>query len=436
MKRVNKMKWSVRQSVVLILAISIGGIATLHAEEAPSSQASPVNAFLMPKMEEIMKSSMKVIKEDEGVVSMTPPGNHSFAQGTQMLFFRKKGSRLEMIATGKVLTEETDVKTHQFQIKVELDKDTIIKYPIEGDYAAPLADPTASNEANKKDENDYLLPEEPPPAKPNHRPGYLEAGAGLLYGQLTSTSTTVANDAKASSAYRFKNVHFAYFSELVPFGLELDSHGGSFPTSTFYHKVVASSESVSILGIHYRFEPILNKKLEFVAKVSSLSDQFTTDNKDENLLSTKVSGMGLGLRLNFNLEKPNWKPQKGESFLTLQAITAEAVYYPMLTASDTLVSRGTDSGGSTGMQLRISTTLLAYLNFIPVLKRWVFQGSYGFRSYNLKFSGPTVSENVLNPITIPQGTHATEKESDLRFFLGVRFDDPLKSLFDSGKKKP
>ncbi len=430
------MKWSVRQKLVLIIAISLGGGGPLCAEEVASPQAAPVNNFLMPKMEEIIRSSMKVIKEDEGVVSMTPPGNHSFAQGTQMLFFRKKGSRLEMIATGKVLTEETDVKTHQFQIKVELDKDTIIKYPIEGDYAAPLADPTASNEANKKDENDYLLPEEPPIAKPNNRPGYLEAGAGLLYGQLATTTSTVANDAKASSAYRFKNIHFAYFSELVPFGVELDSHAGNFPTSTFYSKIVASNESVSILGIHYRFEPILNKKLEFVAKVNSLSDQFTTDNKDENLLSTKVSGMGLGLRLNFNLEKPNWKPQKGESFLALQAITAEAIYYPMITATDTLVSRGTDSGGSTGMQVRVSSTLLAYLPFIPLLKRWVFQGSYGFRSYNLKFSGPTVPENVLSPVPILQGTHATEKESDLRFFFGVRFDDPLKSLFDSGKKKP
>ena len=433
------MNSSRRWALFLLFAMFGSWIDTARAEELPGkpSVVAPVNPFLVPKLEEIVKTAMRVIREDEGVVYMTLHGSHSFAAETPILFFRKKGSRLEVIATGKVLTEAAHPKTGQMEIHVELDKDTVIKYPVEGDFAAPLSDPNALGNGNKRDQSDFLMPEEEPARIKNDRPGYLELGLGLIYGQLATTTTTVANIAKQSNAYRFQNLHVAYFSDFFPVGITMDSHEGNFPTSTYSQDVVASKESVSLLGFYYRFPPFLDKKLELALKISSLTDRFQTDNADENLLSTDVSGMGMGIRGRFDFAPLLWKPAKERWFdLTLQSVGLDFSYFPTLTATDAGVSRGSDSNGSTGMQFRASATALVWIKFIPWVKRWMFEGSYGFRSYQLKFNGPTVPESIPVPIPIATGTRATERESDFRFFIGFRIDDPIRSLFSDGKGKP
>lgn len=418
---------------LVILLLWVG----LDALGAPSPTPSPTqNPFLTPKLEEIIKTAMKVIREDEGVVYLTLPGNHSLAEKTPILFFRKKASRLEMIATGKVLNEAPDPKSGQIQIQVELDRDTVIKYPVEGDYAAPLSDPSLLANGAKRDQNDFLLPEEDSRNQVNDRPGYVEVGAGILLGDLGSTTSTVANFEKRTSAYRFQNFHWAYFSDFFPVGVTSDSHGGNFPTTTYYSKVVSSDAQVSVLGFHYRFSPIFNDNLEISARVDSLTDRFNTDNSDENLLTTQVQGLGFGVRGRYSFAPLLWKPEKRRTLaMTFQALTLNVTYFPMLTATDIGVSRGTSSSGSSGFNLRVSATMLFWINFIPWFKRWVFEGSYGLRSYDLKFSGPVTLEAVPAPVAIAQGTRATERESDFRFFFGVRIEDPIRSLFSDGKKK-
>jgi hypothetical protein len=439
MERVKKMNSSRRWALFLLFVLSGTWGVQVRSEEVsgkPTAATAPLNPFLVPKLEEIIKTAMRVIREEEGVVYVTLSGNHSFVAETPILFFRKKGSRLEVIATGKVLTEAAHPKTGRMEIHVELDKDTVIKYPVEGDFAAPLSDPNALGNGNKQDQSDFLMPEEDASRAINDRPGYLELGAGLIYGQLATTTSTVANFAKQSSAYRFQNIHFAYFSDFFPVGVSMDSHEGNFPTSTYNYDVVASKESVSLLGFYYRFSPLFDKKLELALKVTSLSDRFLTDNADENLLSTEVSGMGAGIRARYDFAPLLWKPAKDRWFdLTLQGMGLEFSYFPTLTANDVGVSRGSDSNGSTGIQFRASATALVWLKFIPWVKRWVFEGSYGFRSYQLKFNGPTVPEAIPVPIPIATGTRATERESDFRFFVGFRIDDPIRSLFSDGKGK-
>jgi hypothetical protein len=436
MERVKKMKGLSGFFSVLFILLHVGSPYSFSQEAQPTPAALPSNSFLMPKLEEIIKTAMRVVREDEGVVSLTLPGMHSYAAGTPILFFRKKSSRLEMIATGKALNEETDRRTGKLLLQVELDKDTVIKYPVEGDFAAPLSDPNALAEGEKRDQNDFLIPDEDPTKKINDRAGYLQVGAGLIYGQLGTTTSTVANNSKATSAYRFQNLHFSYFSDFFPIGVTFDSHSGNFPTSTFYSDVVSSKEAVSLVGFYYRFSPLLEKKLEISAKFSSLSDRFTTDNTDENLLTTQVSGMGGGIRARYDFAPLLWRAPKGRWIdLTFQALTADFSYFPLMTVSDLGVSRGSDSSKSSGIQLRASATFLIWLDFIPLVKRWVFEGSYGFRSYSLQFSGPTVPESVAAPVPIPEGTRATEREGDFRFFFGFRIDDPIRSLFSQGKKK-
>ncbi len=402
----------------------------------PTPAAPPLNPFLTPKLEEIVKTAMRVIREDEGVVSLSLPGAHSFADKTAILFFRKKGHRLDIIATGKVLTEVKNPKTGALELQVELDKDTVIKYPIDGDYGAPLSDPNALANGDKKSQDDFLLPEEDTSGRINTRPGYAELGLGIMLGDLNTTTSTVANFSKRTSMYRFQNLHWAYFSDFFPIGVTSDGHGGNFPTSTYYSKLVRSEEKVSVMGFHYRFPPILGEKLELSARVDSLSDSFITDNSDENVLSTTVQGLGFGVRARYSFAPLLWKPEKKKKFgLMFQGATLDAVYFPMLTATDVGVSRGTGSSGSTGMNLRLSATMLMWIDFIPIFKRWVFEGSYGLRTYDLKFSGPVTLESVPAPVAIPEGTRATEREGDFRFFFGIRIEDPIRSLFSDGKKK-
>ncbi|MBU6155104.1 MAG: hypothetical protein KGP28_12445 [Bdellovibrionales bacterium] len=401
---------------------------------ADSGGPNSKSAFLLPKLEELTRRSMKVIQENEGVVSVLLPDETSFAEGTQILFFRKKGIRVEVIATGKVLTEERDPKSNALLLKVDLDKDTVIKYPAVGDFATLLSDPSGAGEADKRDRSDFLLPEEQGLKPIDQRPGYLEVGLGLLYGDLSTTTTTLANNSKNSSSYRFGLIHAAYLSDYIPFGFEFDQHSGTFPTSTFYQTTVASREKITIFGLQYRFPPFFNRKIELSPKLTLLSDRFITGNTDENLLTTTTSGLGIGAKLAFNFIRQDWRPLKAEFPIKFQSLGVEATYFPSLTATDEGVSRGTESPGSSGYSARISATALAWFDFIPIFKRWMVQGSYGFRSYSLKFAGPTTPESVPTPLPIPENGSATERESDFRIFFGIRFDDPVK-LFTRSKEK-
>ncbi len=431
--------WGRFPGCCVFVALVIGAAGSwVRAEEGrPAVSAAKENAFLLSKVEEILKTAMRVIREEEGVVSVSSSREHSLAVDTPMLFFRKKGSRLEMIARGKMLTESVDPKTKKLIYQIELDKDSVIKYPHEGDFAALLSDPIADGSGDKKENNDFLLPDEDQNKRENDRPGYMEYGLGLMIGSLTTDTNTTANVAKRSSAYRFKNSQFSYYSEYFPIGIERVEHGGVFPTSTYESERVSSSETVSWMGVYYRFPPVFDKKLEFSASFHSLSDQFDTGNADQNLLATKVSAMGVGGRARYQWVSPVWKPAKGEFFMRLQSVQIEGMYYPILTATDGGVSRGSDSSGSNGYQVRAGATLLAWIQFIPWFKRWVAHGSVGMRAYSLKFSGDPVQSTALGSEVIDPGTRANEREIDFRFFVGIRIDDPIKSLFgnERGKKK-
>jgi hypothetical protein len=318
---------------------------------------------------------------------------------------------------------------------VDLDKDAVIKYPAVGDYATLLADPTGSAEADKRDRSDFLLPDEAGVKGSNQRPGYFELGFGLFSGALSTTTTTPANNSKSSTNYRFGVVHAAYYSDYIPVGLEFDMHSGTFPTSTFYQTTVASSERVTILGLHYRLPPLFNRRLEISPKITLLSDRFTTENTDENLLNTSTSGLGLGMKFSLQFVRNDWSPLKGEFPVKFQALGLEGVFYPSLSAKDEGVSRGTESPGSSGYSMRVSATALAWFDFIPIFKRWFVQGSYGLRNYSLKFSGPTTPESVPSPVAIPLGGSATEREADFRIVLGLRLDDPMKYILKEKSKK-
>jgi hypothetical protein len=415
--------------LALILLIGQFGLNEARAESAP---AANISSALAAKAQELIKSAMKVIQEDEGLVSMQSPG-HSFAPKTQMLFFRKRGSRIEMIATGVFNSERVDAKTGKKELTTDLDRDNIIKYPHAGDYAVPMTDPNLAA-LDGKDGDDFPAPVDEVPKDEGSRPGYFEFGMGLMFGNFNTLPSGQVNLSKISSGYRFPLTHIAYYSDYVPIGFELDTYKGNFPTGTYKHTITTSGEKVSNIGFNYRFKPLFKHHLAFMARVNSISETFTTNNTDDSLLNTTTTGLGFGLRVQLDLVSPVWKKEPHDFFIQMQSFFGEYLYYPSITANDTAISRGLSSSGSTLTQYRVGATALAWISFIPLLKRWVIQGSYGMRSYNLKFSGATVSEPG-NPILVLPNSSSKESEKDYRFFVGFRIEDPIKLLFGNDDKK-
>ncbi|NDG84048.1 MAG: hypothetical protein EBX52_03300 [Proteobacteria bacterium] len=384
-------------------------------------------------MEKILKSALRVVSESEGIVKVALPGDRSLANKTQVLFFRKKGIRLDMIATGLVRGESSAGNGGGLLLEVELDKDAITKYPHEGDFAAPMSDPNAFGAGDKKEQFDFLMPVDPDVVEKQDLPGYLEAGTGLFYGNLSSTTNSVVNESKASSGYRFAPIRFSYFLHFAPVGIDYEKFSGNFPTRTYQGSKVVSAESVSHLTFSYRFGPFLKKKLEIQGQIDTLSRTFTTDNPDESLISSKMSGLGIGAKAVYWFKKSDWVREKGESFIQLDRVYLGARYYPFYTVTDNTISRGSASSGSSAYELRAGMSLVAYLGFIPFFHHWFAEASTGYVASSLKFTGPTVQSTQPFPATIPEGSGATEKELDVRFIFGFRIEDPLFLLFSSKK---
>jgi hypothetical protein len=406
-------------------------------ENQPLDAANNAAKIAESRTTDTMKNALSVVQEVEGVVYLAAPSNNSYTDGTKILFIRRRGPRLEPISQGQVIGEERNPKTKILMIKVQIDRDATVKYPQTGDRAVLLANEMVPPAADPKENHD--IPEAADSKKEeNNLPGYLEYGMGLnLSGSIEATpSSTIANVAKKSSGYRFKNSHFAYYSDFFPVGIEMDSHSGDFPTSDYQAKILTSSESVSMTTFNYRFWPLWGH-LAFRLRYAMLKDDFKTSAVDGALLTTKTSASGFGVRMDYEFVSPTWKPAKNDFFVQLQNIQAEYTMFPSITAKDEGISRGTDSGGSKGSYMGAEVTALVWLDFVPIFKRWVVQAGYHTRSYDLKFSGATVSEPACAQCVIAENGTSKEKETDMRFFIGIRIDDPIRMMFPpKDKKKP
>ena len=199
--------------------------------------------------------------------------------------------------------------------------------------------------------------------------------------------------------------------------------------------VVTSSETVTKISLAYQFNKILKDRLRLIPRITLLNDQFTTSNVDEYLFSTVTTGMGFGLKAAYEFVGNTWVKSKNDFFMQLQNIYGEFTYYPSINASDSNISRGTSSSGSHGTDYRLGATALIWLDFVPFIKRFVVQASYGARAYGLKFSGATTSAGNGSTTTILPNGASDESEKDYRFFIGVRFADPIQLMFADKKKK-
>lgn len=416
--------------------IGILCFALLCLAQSPTPEPILVNQKLTEKVEQVVKTALIIESEDDGKVYL-PLRDKSFAVNTQFVFFRRRGTRLSMIAQGMVEGERTNPDTQKIELVVNLDKDAIVKYPEVGDLGVPLSDPLVSGLGERRESsNTPIVPQKEP--RQQELPGYIQYGMGLMLGSLSSNANPQVGGGKNASGYRFINHHFEYFSGVAPLGFAFQSHGGNFPTRVYDGDTVSSSESVSVMHLYYRLKPFGKKQWWASPKLFLVSDQLTTDNTGSELMNTKISAFGVGGRLQYQWASDVWAPKDEDSIgLQFQSVHADVGFSPFLSAQDAGPSRGTSSSGSWLLDYRVSATGMAWLGFVPVVKRWIIQASYGSRLMSLNFQGPTQSESG-NPQTVPTGIKTSESESDFRFWVGIRISDPIEALLfepDASERK-
>lgn len=418
--------------VVYIIVLSVAWGSYFYGTKSHAQQV-PKQAPLSAKLEELEKSAHRVIKTEKEVVYLSIQ-KKSLAKDTQIVFFKKNGRRLEMIASGRVAAEQ--LVEGKPTLLVQIKNDEIIKLPEAGDYAVAITDPAANDLGEKKGDTSLLAPAQPKKDSTSFEPGYLEYGAGMMLGHMTSNPSAPVNQFKNPLSYRFIRTHFSYFSGYVPVGLEQDTYWGKFPTSTYYLKLISSDESVGSFKLYYR-APKFFKYIRLMPHLYFLNDHFNTSNVDENLLTTHYSGTGWGVRAATEFVSDLWTSTSTVG-VALQKVFFDFTYFPSITAEDqatpgTGVSRGTSSKGSTGTELGVGATVLLYLDLFPYFNRFVVEGGYRLRSYALKFSGTTLQEPLGVPV--PENITSTEKERYYYFMFGLRIDDPIKLIVDFANGK-
>ncbi|NJL25653.1 MAG: hypothetical protein HC902_11090 [Calothrix sp. SM1_5_4] len=365
---------------------------------------------------------LKVVGEQEGILQLDLP-KEKMRVSPFVLFVRPSGPEFEIIARGKIATVQND------KVLVELDRTSIIKYPLAGDLAVPLGTPKDW----PKDSESPIL--EPPPQTTQPLippdPGFIALSYGKVFGKLTSgASDSYTNEYKDIPQYRPSQIHFAWYFEFFwNLGVEYESWSGSFPTSTYYHDYGDSLEDVSIISINYRFRRYwFAERLRPALRLVSINSSFATLNKDEALISSNASAMGAGGRLSFEWLSPVWAPTKG-SALRLQQIFLDANFFPTVSVEDQgIIGRGTAGAGSQMYDLKLAVQAIAYVHWIPLIRRYYIEAGYGQRSASYKFAGTTRSEEG-GSYTIPENLSARENYQWYYISLGLRFEDYIGLLF-------
>ncbi|RME16787.1 MAG: hypothetical protein D6797_03785, partial [Bdellovibrio sp.] len=310
---------------------------------------------------------------------------------------------------------------------VELLSKTVMKVPYKGDLAIEMSPPWTPKKENTEVELEPPLATEPPP--PPGPPGFIQMDYGLFKGALaTETNGNPANYYKNVPSFQFGNFHFEWFLDFLwRYGIEFDYFSGEFPTFSYYREAETTQQKVMTFKLNYRLRAFYNKKWRATFRLTSLSDEFSTTNPDEAVISTNYAGLGFGSRLAWEPHSKLWKPIKTSGW-AISDVFVDLDLFPFFQAKDLSISRGTSSG-SFAYNWKIGIQTVIYLKWMPWLKRWVLSGFYGAHNYLLKFSGPTTSQDVIGAKSIPENGRFTETTSYWMISLGLRFDDFIGKFF-------
>ena len=337
-----------------------------------------------------------------------------------LLFLRLKEGSFEVLGRGQV------VALQDGNLLLEIDKGTLLKMPLVGDLAVPLAPPkefpnlpelVATSSAKNELENE--VPDDT---------GYIQLDFGKLKNSTyLSKGYFETNEYKDIPLFNPDRTHLIwYFEFLWRIGLEYTNTKGNFATNSYDLRRFMSSYSETKMSLHYRFHKIFNNKLRLTLKLSSLANEFITQNDDNYLLSSRSAGMGMGARMSWEFLEPTWSTESFQPF-AIQQIIYDYDIYPKYEVQDVDFPRGQSSKGSKITQWQLTVSTLVYLKWMIFFKRYVVDLSYGQSQSNLMFQGEPF-DMTDSFSKIQSDGHYTESYNYFRVSIGLRMDDLLGRL--------
>lgn len=373
----------------------------------------------LPEIEKLRKQSQQIVAREGNSIYIK--NRKGLKKGDLVLFVRPSAQNFEILARGLV----KNIKAQQTEL--EVDPKSLIKQPLLDDLVVSL------NKPYVPPPSEYLTPPTPPVRLDDIEipgdAGFFEVGWGNYQSYLETTASQPVNLSKTVGPYRFTNLAINWYQEyLWRLGIEYERVNGNFPTSTYFREKVNSSQRYSRYGIGIRSRRFFKDRFRSIFKVHILKDEFLTDNQDENLVSTTISGLGIGNQWEYEYQHFLWTSGQKKIGFTFQKAYLSGMLFPTFKVQDGLVSRGDGSSGSWGLEYKLGVQFLFYWKWVPVFKRWFIDMHYGHSEYNLKFSGVTKSETG-GIYTITEGSTSKEVRNFVYLGLGFRFDDFIGKFF-------
>lgn len=356
----------------------------------------------------IRRNSVAVVQVTDDVVMVKP--SPLIRVGDLVVIARIVEDDIEVIARGSVENIQNG------SLLILLDSKTITKFPKVRDRVVSLA---------RLQEKKYEEPEIPPPGDlvPDevdpYEPGYAQIDFGPYQGKFESASSNQANQYKIFE-FDFMNTHLLwYFDFLWRIGIEYQTSGGTVPLRSYNREEKPTKYQESTIAIHYRFLPLW-KELRPTLKLVSRSTKFTTENDDEYVLSSTVTGTGLGVNMHYLFGNNTFTSNRTFDW-SFNRIYFDLTYFPMYSAKDEGVTRGESSTG-TAMELAVGATTLVHLGFVPFFKRFSIDISMGMNESQVAFSGkPTNAADGF--YSIPEGGTYKETQNFVKIMIGLRMED-------------
>ncbi|WP_413575696.1 hypothetical protein ACLVWU_15190 [Bdellovibrio sp. HCB290] len=364
----------------------------------------------------IKKNAVPVRRVMDDVVFL--PRSNRVSVGDLVVVLRVQGDDVEVIARGAAETVQNN------ELLVVMEGPSISKIPKARDWVVSLS-------KLKPPPDDPFFPQPPDGTiidKPDpYEPGYMVFEVGTDQGHFESQSPNQANQYKVFD-YKFTEMHFLWYVDMFwRYGIEYQSSSANIPVQSYYREIRPTLAEETRIALHYRMLPVW-KELRPTLKLISLNNKFVTTNEDEYVLSSQASGMGLGANFHYLFSDNLYKSDKGLGW-KLNRAYFDLNYFPSYIVTDGTVSRGSASSGNR-MELKVGATALFYVPFIPWLKRYSLDVSYGISQAQMSFSGD-VKNAPDGAYVIPAGQSYTESQSFFKVMLGLRLDDFFSKLMKS-----
>jgi hypothetical protein len=364
----------------------------------------------------IKKNAVPVRRVMDDVVFL--PRSNRVSVGDLVVVLRVQGDDVEVIARGAAETVQNG------ELLVVMEGPSISKIPKARDWVVSLS-------KLKPPPDDPIFPHPPDITivdKPDpYEPGYMVFDIGSDQGRFESQSPNQANQYKVYD-YKFTEMHFLWYVDMFwRYGIEYQSSSANIPVQSYYREDRPTTADETRISLHYRMLPIW-KELRPTLKLISLSNKFVTTNEDEYVLSSQASGMGVGANFHYLFSDNLFKTDKGMGWKFNRAYV-DMNYFPSYNLTDGSVSRGSSSSGSR-MEIKVGATALFYVPFIPWLKRYSLDASYGISQTQISFSGE-VKNAPDGAYVIPAGQSYSESQSYFKVMFGLRLDDFVSKLMKS-----